>query len=228
MTTTEQRREHRRDQQHPAPHPQHPAGSRAAWLRWSAAVAAAAGVGLLAGCSTPASTPAGDTAATQASTVTVTDPWVKAAPGGMTAAFGVLGNTGSADARLVSVSSPATTRMEIHEVSASADGSMAMRPKDGGVVVPGGGEHTLEPGGDHLMLMELTGPVTTGQDVRLTLVFEDGSTVDVTAPARDFVGNNEDYVPGHGSGTDGAAEYESPDPQTPAAAGHTGHAGHGG
>lgn len=145
--------------------------------------AAAAGVGLLAGCSNdePSATP-----------LTVTDQWVKAAPSGMTAAFGVLTNPGSAPAKIVSASSPSAGRTEIHEV-VGVDGKMQMRQKEGGLVIPAGGSLTLKPGGDHIMLFDLPKPIAAGQDVSITLVFSDGRTVEFTAQARDFPGANENY-----------------------------------
>ena len=73
-------------------------------------VAAALG---LAGC---ASTDTGTATATEADSVTITDAWVKAADSGMTAAFGELENTGDTDAAIVSVTSDASTTLELHEV----------------------------------------------------------------------------------------------------------------
>ena len=46
------------------------------------------------------------------------------------------------------------------------------------------------------MLMDLKQPLQPGADVTLTVVFEDGSTLPVTAQIRDFAGANEEYTPG--------------------------------
>ncbi|ORM32479.1 copper chaperone PCu(A)C [Williamsia sp. 1135] len=134
--------------------------------------------------------------ATQADSVTVSDQWVKAADSGMTAAFGQLANTGDSQIHLVSVSSPASGYMEIHEMATSDSGGMVMREKEGGLVIPAKGSHSLDPGGDHLMFMDITAPVTAGQTVDLTLTFDDGSTKEVEAQVRDFSGNEENYDPG--------------------------------
>ena len=56
----------------------------------------------------------------------------------------------------------------------------------------------LEPGGNHIMLMGLSEPITTGQEITLTLEFEDGRTQDVTVSARSFEGGDEEYVPADG------------------------------
>ncbi len=134
--------------------------------------------------------------ATQADAVTVSEQWVKATDSGMTAGFGELANTSDSDVRVVAVSSPVAGRMEIHEMATGDTGAMVMREKKDGLVIPANGSHRLEPGGDHLMFMDITAPVTAGQTVDLTLTFEDGSTQDEQAQVRDFGGNQENYDPG--------------------------------
>jgi copper(I)-binding protein len=134
----------------------------------------------------------------QASSATMSDAWVKSVDGGMTAAFGVLSNSGDADATLVAVRTPASATVEIHEVVMNESGDAVMQPKEGGVVVAAGGSATLEPGGDHIMLMDVTDPIEPGDEVELTLEFSDGSTLDVTATAKEFSGGNEEYMPHEG------------------------------
>lgn len=150
----------------------------------------------LAGCATLGSTadavPEADTVR-EADTVTVTDAWVKAADSGMSAAFGVIDNAGATDATIVSVASTASTVMELHEVVDDGTGAMVMQEKDGGFVIPAGSNLTLEPGGFHFMLMDLTAPLVAGDDATFTVTFGDGSTLDVTAPVKDFTGANENY-----------------------------------
>lgn len=165
-------------------------------------VAAALG---LAGC---ASTDTGTTAATEADSVTITDAWVKAADSGMSAAFGELENTGDSDAVIVSITSDASSMMELHEVVDDGTGSMVMQQKDGGFVVPAGGSLTLEPGGFHFMLMDLTAPLVAGDEATFTVTFEDGSTMDFTAPVKDFTGADENY---NGGGMDMGDDHSGMD-----------------
>ena len=135
-----------------------------------------------------------------ASTVTFADQWASSAKSGMAAVFGTFTNTGHHDAHVVGADSPAAGRVEIHEVVTDGGGT-SMRPKHGGIVIPAGGVHELVPGGDHLMLMELREPLLPGADISVTVRFEDGSTLPVTAQARDFAGGNESYHPdAHGHG----------------------------
>jgi copper(I)-binding protein len=126
--------------------------------------------------------------------VTVTDAWVKASPGPMTGAFGTISNTGDSDLTLVSASTSASDMTELHEV-VMADGQMVMQPKEGGFEVPAGGERVLEPGADHMMIMQMDAPVEAGDDVEITLTFDDGSTYTYTAQAREFEGGMETYQP---------------------------------
>lgn len=131
--------------------------------------------------------------------VTFSDQWANSAEDGMASVFGTFTNTGHHAAHIVSGSSPAAGRVEIHEVSGDEDGNNIMRPNDGGITIPGGGTHQMTPGGDHLMLMDLTEPLYPGADVTVTVLFEDGSTLPLTAQVRDFPGGNEEYGPPAGA-----------------------------
>ncbi|WP_030150378.1 copper chaperone PCu(A)C [Oerskovia turbata] len=160
------------------------------------------------GCSgTPAgsgssSAPSGTSSSTAADHLTATDPWIKAAESGMTAAFAVLRNDGDQDVTVVGAASDLSP-VELHEMATDDSGAMVMRQKEGGLTIPAGGEHALEPGGDHLMLMELSAPVQAGAEYDVTLELSDGSTLVVTAPARTFAGAKEDYDEGHDMSHDG-------------------------
>lgn len=155
-----------------------------------AGVAVALVVPLSAGCSSDD----GAAPVSQAAAVAITDQWVKAADQGMSAAFGEIANASDAEARIVDATSPASARMEIHE-TVGLDGQKMMRPKAGGLVVPAHGSVALAPGADHLMFMDLTGPLRTGAEVPVTVKFADGSSTTFTARVRDFPGNKENYVP---------------------------------
>lgn len=143
-------------------------------------------------------------AASGAGALTITDPWVKAADSGMTAAFGTLANPSDQDVRIVSATTSIST-VELHETATGDDGATVMRPKDGGFVVPAGGELALGPGGDHLMLMDLTAPIAPGDDVEIALTAQDGTTFTFTASARSFSGANESY---DGEGTSGGTDMD--------------------
>ncbi|WP_034249115.1 copper chaperone PCu(A)C [Actinotalea fermentans] len=128
----------------------------------------------------------------------VTDAWVKATDEGMTGLFGTLVNETGEDVLVVAGTSAAAARVELHTTAMGEDGSMVMTPVEDGFTVPANGEHELAPGGDHIMLMELTAPLEPGDEVELTLETADVTTVDVVAVVRTFAGGQEEYEPADG------------------------------
>ncbi|WP_214405985.1 copper chaperone PCu(A)C [Pseudonocardia lacus] len=153
---------------------------------------------------TAAPAPAAAPAAPQP-VVTVSDPWVKAAEGGMTAVFGTFTATGDAPVTVVSAATSASPRTELHEVLAKQDGSMAMQPKEGGFVVEPGTPRRLAPGGDHIMVMDLATPIRPGDGVDVTLTLDDGSTVAFSALAKQTTAGEENYEHGEAAGSGGMA-----------------------
>lgn len=161
--------------------------------------------------STSASAAGGSAASGQAASLTVTDPWIKATdatPDGeaMTAAFGTLTNTGSKAITVVGAATKAAGVVELHETVQNSDGSMAMQPKKGGFVVPAGGSLTLEPGGNHIMLMDLTASLAAGEVVPVTLTLDDGSTAVIEATVKPFEGADEKYQDGGSGGSGGMGD----------------------
>lgn len=163
-------------------------------------LAAAAAVLALAACGTDAqsadTSPTATGASSAGESVVLEDGWVKSADSGMSAAFGELENTGDSDVTVVSVTSPASTAMELHETVENESGQMVMREKADGFTIAAGTSLSLEPGGNHLMLMDLVKPVRAGDEVAFTLTFSDGSTYEFTVPAKDYSGANETYEGG--------------------------------
>ena len=149
----------------------------------------------LTGCAAQ-SAPAETQSAPAGEVVTIDDAWVKSADDGMSAAFGTLVNSGGDDVTVVSVTSDASTMLELHETVENEAGEMVMREIAGGFVIPAGGELALEPGGNHIMLMDLTAPLTAGDQATFTLTFSDDSTYEFTAPIKDYSGANENYESG--------------------------------
>ncbi|MDB5364380.1 MAG: hypothetical protein JWM77_307 [Rhodospirillales bacterium] len=99
--------------------------------------------------------------------------WARATAVGQSvgAGFLTLRNPGDTADKLVSASSDVAAKVELH-THLNDNGVMKMRPVEGGLEIPAKGSVTLAPGGYHLMLMGLKAPLTEGQHVMLTLVFE--------------------------------------------------------
>ena len=111
----------------------------------------------------------------------ISQTWSRATPGGAKVAAGYLTieNRGKAADRLVSAVADVSARVEVHEM-AVANGIMTMRPLDNGLPVEPGKTVKLAPGGYHLMLMDLKGPLKQGDKVPVTLQFEKAGKVSVT------------------------------------------------
>lgn len=128
--------------------------------------------------------------------LTFDDAWVKAADEGMTGIFGKVTNTTDADINLVGANYDGANMVQLHETVGDGSGSMMMQEKDGGFVIPAGGSLDLEPGGDHIMVMDMTRPIKPGEEITVELVTADDETISVTAVAKEYTGAQETYAPG--------------------------------
>ena len=96
-------------------------------------------------------------------------------------AYLTITNAGATDDRLVSVSTPVAGTAQIHQMKMDGD-VMKMNALPEGLVIPAGGSVSLEPGGYHLMFMDLKAPLVEGQSITVTLTFEKAGTVEVQVP----------------------------------------------
>lgn len=100
------------------------------------------------------------------------------APGVPGVGFITLTNSGKKADRLLSATSPAAERIEIHETQMQG-GVMKMRALAKGVVLPADKMVVFAPGGIHLMLFGPRQPLVAGQSVPVTLKFEHAGAVEV-------------------------------------------------
>ncbi len=107
-------------------------------------------------------------------------PWSRATPHGAQVAGGylVIENRGADADRLVSATSEIAGRVEIHEMTVQ-DGIMKMRPLPRGLEIKPGAAAKLEPGGFHVMFMNLKRPLKQGEKFKGMLVFEKAGTLEV-------------------------------------------------
>ncbi len=102
---------------------------------------------------------------------------------GVSAAYLHMLNFGSDDT-LVAASTDVADIVEIHEMVMAND-VMSMRPLEGGVPVASGDIAMLEPGGIHLMMLDLQQALEVGTAFTMTLDFESGAQIIIGVPVYD-------------------------------------------
>lgn len=95
--------------------------------------------------------------------------------------FFTVKNNGASDDRLVSVTSPASGEVQIHEM-AMQDNVMKMRQIKDGIAIPAGQTVKLEPGNLHLMFQKVKTPFKQGGNVPVTLTFEKAGKIELELP----------------------------------------------
>lgn len=111
----------------------------------------------------------------------VSGAFIRAAPKMPTGAgFLTITNTGKHDDKLVAASANVSKTVELH--THIKDGEIMRMRKVESIAVPAGGGAELKPGGDHIMFIDLKGPMKEGDKVDVTLKFEKGGEMKVTMP----------------------------------------------
>jgi copper(I)-binding protein len=128
--------------------------------------------------------------------ISVTDPYARAAGASAMAgaAFMEIMNAGPDDDRLISATSDVARKVELHTHIIGDDGVAKMVEVEDGFVIPAGGMHALERGGDHVMFMGLNRSLDNGDMVTVTLTFEKAGEITVEIPV------DNDRKPGGGMG----------------------------
>jgi copper(I)-binding protein len=122
-------------------------------------------------------------AANQAA-ITVSEAYARATPPNAptSAIFLTMSNTSEQEVSLVSASTPAAGRVELHTMLMDGD-VMQMRQVEQ-IEVASGKVVELKPGGLHLMLFDLQTQFAEGEELALKLVFSDGSQQQLTVPVK--------------------------------------------
>ncbi|MCB2403850.1 DUF1775 domain-containing protein (plasmid) [Rhizobium ruizarguesonis] len=92
--------------------------------------------------------------------------------------FFTVKNNGKTDDRLLSVTSPVSGDVQIHEME-TKDNVMRMRQLKDGIAIAAGETIKLEPGNLHLMFQKVKTPFKQGDTVPVTLTFEKAGKVDL-------------------------------------------------
>jgi iron complex transport system substrate-binding protein len=111
--------------------------------------------------------------------------WARPTAQGATVGAGylVIANRGRDPDRLQGASSPRAARVEMHE--SRVEGGMARMQPVASLPIAAGASVRFEPGGLHLMLLGLTGPLVAGERVPLQLRFERAGLVEAVLEVRD-------------------------------------------
>lgn len=111
-----------------------------------------------------------------AQTLKVQNAWARATVQGQKATGVFMQITAPAATTLLGVSTPVAGRAEVHEMKMDGD-VMRMRPLAQGLELPAGTVVQLQPGGYHLMLMDLKVPLQKDSTIPLTLRLQDSKGV---------------------------------------------------
>lgn len=122
-------------------------------------------------------------------------PWSRATSGRVGVVYMIVENHGSSPEKLVGARSPLAAEASIHRTEMEQN-VMRMRPA-GTLEIPKGGRVELAPGGLHIMLMGLTGPLEEGGIVPLILTFEHAGDVSIEVPIGP-AGGDSAPMQGHG------------------------------
>lgn len=116
--------------------------------------------------------------------VVVRDAWVRVpAPSKMeTALYLVIENHGSQKRALVSASSDLAGKIEMHQMR--MDGKVMIMTLVAKIDIPARGKATLSPSGFHMMMFRLTTRPTVGDNVKVILKLDDGTSIPVTATVK--------------------------------------------
>lgn len=116
--------------------------------------------------------------------ISINDPYVRAVPPVVktTAAFMQIQNSDTVERFVVDADTPAAGAVELH-MHIHDDGVMRMR-RIVHIHLPPNETVSLQPGGLHVMLFDLKAPLAPGDEIPITLTFDDGSTKKISAVAR--------------------------------------------
>lgn len=133
-----------------------------------------------------ATSPSTTSTAAGATAPTVSRQWARTSPAGATTGVAYFTVTSPTDDRLIGVAVDRGVAMmaQLHESTMGTDGQMSMQPA-AAVELKAGTPLVLQPGGYHVMLMQLAAPLVKGGTVTLTLTFEKAGTLAFDVPVLD-------------------------------------------
>lgn len=118
--------------------------------------------------------------------IVIKDAWGRPSPqvASNGAFYMVIQNKGQEADRLLAAQSSACMMTELHQTQMNAQGVMEMRPVEGGIEIPAGGQVELKVGGLHVMCMDKMEDFKPGAKIPLTLKFEKAGETSLEAEIR--------------------------------------------
>lgn len=116
--------------------------------------------------------------------ISIENQWVREVPPTqkMSAAYMTLVNNYDEDKVLVTTKNDASNITELHKMV--MDGDVMKMDKIDSIIVPAHSSFELKPGGLHIMLIDLTKELKSGDTVNFELEFESGEKVSATAEVK--------------------------------------------
>jgi hypothetical protein len=112
------------------------------------------------------------------------DAWARPGiPGGNSAIYFVVENPNSQTDALLTAGSDVAETVELHMTSMSDDDMMIMQHQMS-VELPANDETSFEPGGLHVMLINLQRELKDGETIRVTLNFKNAGEMELEVPVR--------------------------------------------
>lgn len=126
--------------------------------------------------------------------VTIENAWVRsseysAAAGGMTGIFGKFTNHTDETVTILGGETEISMMVQTHEVV-----NGMMQEKKGGIEIKPGETVTLEPGGLHIMIMNIAKPILAGDKIDFTFKFDGSDSQTLMLTAKDSAGGDETYT----------------------------------
>jgi len=120
--------------------------------------------------------------------ISVAGPFTRATHGANGAVFGIFKNASDKPVSLTSASSVHAQKVEFHSTQEEKD------PKTGqtffkmvpqpAILIPANGKTVLKPGGLHIMLIDLKGPLVEKEKITVDLTFDNGEHLALVVPVK--------------------------------------------
>lgn len=129
--------------------------------------------------------------------IEITNAWIREVPPGssVSALYLEIKNKGSEDS-IVAISSPVSEIAEIHSTEITPDGTASMVRLET-ISIPSNGEIHFNPGGKHIMLINLKEGLKAGDLHEVRLEFKNSGVQSVSAVVKGLDSNGEDGHTGH-------------------------------